>query len=208
LIRTLNEENYAKAIEQVCRQDADLCRVVERLGNPPLWARPAGFAGLIQIILEQQVSVASARAVFEKLNRRLGAEFTPENFLRLSSEDLKTLGFSRQKTLYASNLAQKIAARELNLPSLEFLEDAAVTEELTKLKGIGRWTADIYLLMCLRRADAFPIGDLGVIVGAQIVKNLSERPTLEELEKIGEQWRPFRAVATRILWHSYLNRSK
>jgi DNA-3-methyladenine glycosylase II len=92
------------------------------------------------------------------------------------------------------------------LEVFEELSDEQITAELTKLKGIGRWTADVYLLMCLRRSDAFPTGDLGLIVGVQTVKKLPERPTTFELEVIGEHWRPFRAVATRIIWHYYLKK--
>lgn len=205
-ILTVNEENYFDFLKIICERDRDLRQVVEIYGEPPMWFRVAGFPTLVHIILEQQVSLASARAAYEKLKQKIGENFTPADFLRLSEEDLKSLAFSRQKILYSRNLASKITGGELDLKALENLSDDAVKTELTKLKGVGRWTADIYLLMCLRRADAFPSGDLGLIVGVQQVKNLGTRPTTEELKIIGESWRPFRAVATRILWHYYLSK--
>lgn len=204
----LNEENYGDFIRILCERDRDLRIVVENFGEPPIWIRPADFSTLVHIVLEQQVSLASARAAYEKLKRQIGENFAPESFLRLSEEELKSFGFSRQKIAYTRNLAAKICAGELDLKALNELTDEAVKKELTKLKGIGRWTADVYLLMCLRRADAFPVGDLGLIVGTQEVKNLAEKPTEKHLESIGAKWKPLRAVATRIIWHHYLSRRK
>ncbi len=199
----LNQTNYSALISLLIERDADLARVVKTLGEPPIWIRPAGFPTLIHIILEQQVSISSALAAFERLRMRLG-EIAPNGFLALSDEELRAIGFSRQKTLYTKNLATAIVTGELDLNALENLPDELVKAELIKLKGIGRWTADIYLLMCLRRTDAFPVGDLGVIVGAQKLKQLPARPTSEELETMAEVWKPWRAIATRILWHFYL----
>ena len=178
-------------------------RVVKTLGEPPIWIRPAGFPTLIHLILEQQVSISSALAAFKRLQLRLG-EITPASFFALADKELRAIGFSRPKMLYIRNLANAIVMGELDLAALEHLPDEIVKAELTKLKGIGRWTADVYLLMCLRRTDAFPVGDLGAIMGAQKLKNLTDRPTAEELERMAEAWRPWRAVATRILWHFYL----
>jgi DNA-3-methyladenine glycosylase II len=202
----LNEENYQDFIEILCERDRDLRRIVESFGEPPIWIRPANFPTLIHIILEQQVSLASARATYEKVKQTIGSDFTPQSYLQLTDENLKSFGFSRQKTLYTRNLASAIVAGDLDLKALGNLSDDAVKSELTKLKGIGRWTADIYLLMCLRRVDAFPVGDLGLIVGVQEVKNLERKPSAGELEAIGANWKPFRAVATRIIWHFYLKR--
>jgi DNA-3-methyladenine glycosylase II len=205
-ILTLNEENYREFIEILTERDRDLRRIVENIGEPPIWIRPANFQTLIHIILEQQVSLASARATYEKVKQTIGEDFTPESFLQLTDENLKSLGFSRQKAVYTRSLSSAIVAGDLDLKQLENLTDEEVKSELTKLKGIGRWTADIYLLMCLRRADAFPVGDLGLIVGTQEVKNLERKPTAEELEEIGAKWKPLRAIATRIIWHFYLKR--
>lgn len=204
-ILILIEENYQDFIRILCERDRDLRNVVEKFGEPPIWIRPVGFSTLVHIILEQQVSIASARAAFEKLKRAVGERFTPELILRLTDDDLKSFGFSRQKIYYTRNLASAILAGDLNLEALENLPDEAVKQELIKLKGIGSWTADVYLLMCLRRADAFPAGDLGIIIGTQEVKNLERRPTLKELESIAAAWKPLRAIAARIIWHHYLS---
>lgn len=200
----ITDENFSELVVALAKRDVDLASVVEKYGEPPQFVRPPGFATLVFIVLEQQVSMASARAAFERLQIWLGT-VTPENFLTLDDAELKQIGFSRQKTLYCRELAKAVAEKTLDLASLEFLPDEAVKSELTKIKGIGRWTADIYLLMCLRRADAFPIGDLGVIVGAQKLKKLEQRPTADQLEEISSVWKPYRAVATHILWHYYLS---
>lgn len=171
-----------------------------------MWTRERDFPSLLQIILEQQVSLASAGATYERLLKTIKI-LTPRRFLRLDNETLRAVGFSRQKTLYAREVARAIVERRLDLDALEKMDDATVKIELTKIKGIGNWTAEIYLLMALRRLDAFPTGDLGLIVGAQEVKRLSSRPTHDELLIIGEKWRPFRAIATRMLWHYYLSRN-
>lgn len=203
-ISTLTEAEFPQTLELLTTRDHDLRKVIETHGNPPFFHRAPGFQTLIHIILEQQVSLASAKAAFERTKQKLGDDFAAADFLKLNDEELKSLGFSRQKTVYSRGLANAVASGELDLEQLEFLPDDAVKNELVKLKGIGRWTADIYLLMCLLRTDAFPVGDLGLIVGAQTVKGLPERPTAEKLEQIAETWRPFRAVATRIVWHYYL----
>lgn len=203
-ILTISEANFSGFVRTLGEGDDDLARVTEKHGEPPMFVRPTGFATLVFIVLEQQVSMASARAAFERLKIRL-REVTPASFLTLDDAELKSIGFSRQKMLYCRELARAIVEKQLDLESLEVLPDDAVKSELTKIKGIGRWTADIYLLMSLRRADAFPIGDLGVIVGAQKLKKLEQRPAAEQLEEISTIWKPYRAVATHILWHYYLS---
>ncbi len=182
----------------------DFARLVSRLGNPPLWARKPGFPTLVHIILEQQVSLASARAAFDKLNTAAGP-LTPEQFLEFSATELKGFGFSRQKTRYCQDLARALLLGDLDLLALETLDDQAVRNRLTELKGIGPWTADIYLLMALLRPDVWPAGDLALAVAIQKVKGLPHRPDAAEMDRIAHHWRPWRAVAARILWHYYLN---
>src|SRR5262249_2554329 len=151
------------------------------------------------IILEQQVSLASARAAFRRLKAAIPV--TPEHLLTLSDAELKRIGFSRQKTAYARHLATAIVERRFDPRALNKLHDEGVRESLIALKGIGHWTADIYLLMCLRRPDIWPSGDLALAVSAQKVKRLAERPGPADLMELAEGWRPWRAVAARILWH-------
>jgi DNA-3-methyladenine glycosylase II len=130
---------------------------------------------------------------------------TPERFLKLNEVKLKQIGFSRQKTKYGYELARAIIGGQLDLPALHTLHDDAVRESLMRVKGIGRWTADVYLLMVLRRPDIWPVGDLALATAVQHAKRLPVRPTPDELETIGGAWRPWRAVAARMLWHFYLS---
>lgn len=169
-----------------------------------MWAREAGFSTLLHIILEQQVSLASARAAHNKL-LATASPLTPQCFLELDDATLKTVGFSRQKSGYGRHLAQSIIEGTLDLQSLHTMSDDDVRSELVRIKGIGQWTADVYLLMVLRRPDIWPIGDLALAVAAQSVKRLKSRPSPQKLEQLGRAWRPWRAVAARILWHHYLS---
>jgi DNA-3-methyladenine glycosylase II len=169
-----------------------------------MWAREPGFPTLIHIILEQQVSLASARAAYDRL-LVAASPLTPARFLELDDAELKTIGFSRQKTAYGRELAGAILDGRLNLTELGTLDDADVRSELMGIKGIGPWTADIYLLMALRRPDVWPSGDLALASAAQRVKRLAARPTPDELDTLGADWTPWRAVAARLLWHYYLS---
>ncbi|HRW49845.1 MAG TPA: hypothetical protein P5333_20150, partial [Caldilinea sp.] len=183
----------------------DLGAVVARHGPPPLWAREPGFPTLVLLILEQQVSLASARAAYNRLEAATGT-VTPAGLLALSDDELRAAGFSRQKTGYARALAQAILDGAFDPDGLADLDDDGVRCELTSLKGIGPWTAEIYLLMVLRRPDAWPAGDLALAAAAQQVKGLAARPSPAELVELAEAWRPWRAAAARILWHHYLSR--
>lgn len=203
----LNNRSLREGLRRLSETDADLREIVREFGPPPLWLREPGFPTLIHIILEQQVSLASAKAAFDKL---LAATrpLTPENFLRLDDDSLRILGFSRQKTDYTRGLARAILDGRLDLIALESASDAEVREKLMALKGVGSWTAEIYLLMALGRRDAWPRLDLGLLIAVQRVKKLAARPSPDEMSAIAEAWRPWRAVATRILWHDYLSRQR
>lgn len=203
----VNNENLPLYCQQLADKDTDLAFVFQNFGTPPLWKREANFATLIHIILEQQVSLASALSAFNKLKAKLG-NITPEGVLSLTDDELKAAYFSRQKILYARNLAETIVSGQLNLPSLENLPDEEVKIELKKIKGIGDWTADIYLLMAMLRADVMPKGDLALHVAWQGLKQSEARPTSDEFQQIAQKWKPFRAVAARLLWHYYLSAKK
>jgi DNA-3-methyladenine glycosylase II len=204
MLSRLTQRSLLRATRELAARDPDLAGVVETFGPPPLWAREPGFHTLIHIILEQQVSLASAKAAYDRLLVATG-RLVPERFLALRNEELKTIGFSRQKTTYGRALAEAILDGRLDLALIETLDDAEAKTQLTAIKGIGSWTADIYLLMVLRRPDTWPSGDLALAVAVQRVKRLRKRPTPERLQKVGEAWRPWRAVAARILWHYYLS---
>jgi DNA-3-methyladenine glycosylase II len=201
--RPLDGPSYRKGLRELAGRDPDLGGILDRFGPPPMWDRAPGFPTLVHIILEQQVSLASARAAFDRLVETVG-ELTPECLLQLDDEALKRAGFSRQKTDYARILATALIDGELDLERLADLPDNAVRDELMSLKGIGRWTADIYLLMALGRPDVWPVGDLALVVAAQRIKGLETRPKPEEFHALGEAWRPWRSVAARLLWHHYL----
>ncbi len=155
----LSEEVFAQAMRDLAQRDADLAAVLEKYGPPPLWVRDPGFPTLVYIILEQQVSLASARALYQRL-QEVVRPFTPGRFLKLSEDEMRRLGFSRQKTHYTRLLADAIRRRQLDLQGLHDLHDDHAREKLIALKGIGPWTADIYLLSALRRPDIWPVGDL------------------------------------------------
>ena len=202
-VSRLTKANIEVGLHFLAASDPDLAQLFHRSGTPPLWSRKPGFTTLVQIVLEQQVSLASARAVFARLNEAVPA-LTSAAFLALG-EDLKALGFSRQKTRYCRALAESILTGALDLKAVGRLDDEAVRERLMQVKGIGRWTAEIYLLMALGRPDAWPTGDLAIVKAVQHIKGLKDAPSGEELERIGAGWRPWRAVAARLLWQHYLN---
>ncbi len=201
----LNEDLFAQGVRVLAERDAHLAEVVEKYGMPPLWVREPGFPTLVYIILEQQVSLASAKAAFDRLNAAV-SPLTPRRFLRLTDAELKRIGFSRQKTLYTRLLAESLARRYFDLRDLHHLHDDAARKMLIALKGIGRWTADIYLLSALRRPDIWPTGDLALATAVQEVKRLRKRPSPQKLEKMSAPWRPWRAVAARLFWHHYLSK--
>jgi len=204
MMKRLSQLTLLKGIRELAKRDADLARIAFTYGPPPLWEREQGFHTLIHIILEQQVSLASAKAAYNRLEASI-YPFSPQNFLGLTDEELKRIGFSQQKTRYGRELAKAILDGRLDLASLGKLEDEEAKEQLMKVKGIGLWTADIYLLMALGRPDIWPKGDLALEVALQRVKGWLRRPTPEEVMKISDEWQPWRAVAARLLWHFYLS---
>jgi len=202
--KSLSHRSLAVGVSYLSKTDPDLERVIAQLGYPPLWSRKPGFPTMIHIILEQQVSLASARAAYIKLEEAAG-ELTPERFLSFTDAELREIGFSRQKTDYGRELSKAILNGDLDLGELQSLDDTTVRTILTKVKGIGPWTADIYLLMALLRPDIWPSGDLALAKAVQKIKNLSEKPDPDSLDVLAERWKPWRAVSARILWHYYLS---
>jgi DNA-3-methyladenine glycosylase II len=201
----LSEEFFAQAVLELAQRDPDLALVLEKYGSPPLWVREPGFPTLVYIILEQQVSLASARALYQRLQDAV-RPFTPARFLKLTETEMRQLGFSRQKAHYTRLLADAIKRRQFDLQALHDLQDDHARDKLIALKGIGRWTADIYLLSALRRPDIWPVGDLALATAVQEVKRLRRRPSPEKLEKMSTPWKPWRAVAARLFWHAYLSK--
>lgn len=204
---SLTKVRLREAVTELCRRDPDLNNIVLTIGPPPMWARKQGFPTLVYIILEQKVSIVSANAVYQRLVGAMEA-LTPQNFLGLSDSELGLIGFSRQKRRYCRLLAQSILAGTLDLPALRHMSDDTVHAKLTALKGIGPWSADVYLLTALGRPDIWPSADIALAAAAQRIKRLRSRPTVDKLEVLGRRWRPWRSVAARLLWHHYLNAPK
>jgi DNA-3-methyladenine glycosylase II len=197
-IRTL--KLHSKALASKCPH---LAIVYAKYGPPPLWDREPGFATLLQIILEQQVSLASAKACYDKLCRRV-KKVTPQSLLRSTDAELRADGFSRQKNTYGRHLAEAVLENRIDFENLNDLPDAEVKSELVKLKGIGEWTSDIYLLMAMLRPDVMPRGDVALHTAWHKLSG-EPRPTSDEFLVIAERWKPYRSVAARLLWHFYLS---
>jgi DNA-3-methyladenine glycosylase II len=204
MIRPLTHRSLVNAVKELAKADPALAASVERYGTPPLWGREPSYATLIHLILEQQVSLASARAAFDRLDATLGGIISPREFLTLSDSELRTIGFSRQKAGYARDLAMAISDG-FDLDGLAHRSDDEVRASLMRLRGIGRWTADIYLIMCLRRPDVWPHGDQALATAGRELLELPTQPSFDELERRARSWRPHRATAARILWHHYLS---
>jgi DNA-3-methyladenine glycosylase II len=200
----LDETSFAAAVAELTAHDPDLAAIVDRHGLPSFWAREPGLATLVLLILEQQVSLASARAAYDRLVGRLGG-LTTAGILRSTDEELRGDGFSRQKARYVRALAGAIEEGSLDLDAVASLDDQAARAALVALPGIGPWTAEVYLLSALRRPDTWPVGDIALQEGARRARRLETRPSPDALELIGEAWRPHRATAARLLWHLYLS---
>ena len=201
--KPLTPRTLLSASRSLAEADPHLRIVFETYGPPPLWDREPGFLTLLHIILEQQVSLASAKACFDKLVVRLG-DVTPGNLLTLTDSDLRFVGFSRQKSAYARHLSEAILEDRLDLDVLYHLPDTEVKAELTKLKGIGEWTSDIYLLMALLRPDVMPKGDIALHAAWHKLSG-EPKPSSDQFLAIAQRWSPYRSVAARLLWHFYLS---
>jgi DNA-3-methyladenine glycosylase II len=200
----LGRESLLHATHRLARSDRRIGALVRRYGPPPLWARPRGFPTLLRIILEQQVSLASARAMYLRLLAQLPA-VTPATVLDLGTGRLRQIGFTRQKAGYAVALAGWVEDGRLPLARLHRHSDTDAYARLTAVPGIGPWTAAIYLLMALRRPDVWPPGDLALHKAMGRLAGVTRVPSAAQAEAMAERWRPFRAVAARILWHAYLS---
>lgn len=204
-ILQFSEHNFISICDKLIQKDADLKIIIDQYGYPPMWKRVASFETLIHIILEQQVSLASALSALKKLQEKIG-EVTPQNLLALSNEELKFCFFSRQKIVYAQHLANVLLDDPLFLESLSEMDNDKVRTELIKIKGIGNWSADVYLMMVLQRADLFPLGDIALIKSIRETKNLSKEISKQSIADIASRWKPYQTIAAFILWHGYLCR--
>jgi len=203
-LRRLDTGSLRRGVADLVRADPDLGGVVRRNGPPPLWARRPGIATLVRIILEQQVSLASGQAIFRRLENHLG-EVTPEAIILCGVSDLRRLGLTRQKAAYCVAVAEQVRSGALSLRRVARAPVVTARQQLQRVKGIGPWTADVYLLMALRRPDVWPTGDVALLNALQHLRGLPRQPTVAEAAKEALSWAPWRAVAARILWHGYLS---
>ena len=205
MVETLNDSNFEYLCKQLAEKDDDLQLIIDTYGYPPLFARRPTFETLLHIILEQQVSLASAKAALNKLKEKIGTVL-PEKLLLLTDIELRACYFSRQKIIYSRDLATAIINKQLNLDELILLPDETVRTELKKIKGIGDWTTDVYMMMAMQRADLFPVGDIALINSMKTIKNLPKQTAKEALLILAEKWRPYRTVAAFLLWHAYIKK--
>lgn len=204
-MNAISPERFPSLVEHLVTRDSHLASVVHAHGVPSFWHRPPGFATLVLFIVEQQVSLASAKAVFERLVDLLGV-VGPQMVADADLDDLGRAGLTRQKQRYLKLLAAAVLDGRLDLEGLAALPDDAVRRLLLAQTGIGPWTADVYLLSALRRHDIWPIGDRALQIGVGDLLEMSAPPAPDELDDIGERWRPYRSVAARLVWHDYLCR--
>ena len=197
---TLDPANLKKAMQHLAKVDPDFARAIEEVGHPELRIVPSGFGGLMRSICGQQVSVYAARAIWLRLEEAVPS-MEPADFLKMTDEQLRAVGLSASKVKYGRSLATDIVEGRIDFAALEALDDTAAVAMLTQAKGIGPWTAEIYLMFAHARADIMPGLDLGLVIAAQHLKKLRKRPDAKGLLKIAEQWRPWRSAAALLLWH-------
>ncbi len=205
MINTFDKDNFHFYCDVLTERDDDLKNVITQFGYPPLWSRVPSFTTLIHIILEQQVSLTSAKAAFLKLESKIG-HITPEKVLSLTDDEMKACYFSRQKINYARHLAKAIVNGDLNIEHLNDLPDDVIRTELKKVKGIGDWTVDVFLMMVLHRCDCFAAGDIALIKSIKEVKGLKPLTSKEEIISFTAQWKPYRTIAAYLLWHAYIKK--
>ena len=205
MIQTFSTDNFQFYCNQLSKKDIHLKAIIKEHGYPPMWIRKQGFETLVLTILEQQVSLAAAFAAYKKLKARIGT-VTPAKILLMSNEDLRECYFTRQKQVYVKELANAVVTKQLQLKKFSLMTDEEVRGHLTAIKGIGNWTADVYLMHALQRTDLFPLGDIALVNSLKERKQLPAHTSKEELLMIAEPWRPYRTIAAMILWHAYIIR--
>ncbi|MFK7862323.1 MAG: DNA-3-methyladenine glycosylase [Granulosicoccus sp.] len=201
----LTDSVMQESLDILCGRDELLADIYQQYGKPPLWSRQQNFATLVHIILEQKVSLSSANAVMSRV-RNVCPGMKVSAFLSVPDADLRKAGVSASKVSYCQSIARSLASGELSLPDLRKLDNNEVIAKLTSVRGIGPWTAGVYLMMALRRPDAWASGDRALVVSYAECAGLDEVPSYPELDKLANSWSPHRATAARLLWHAYLTK--
>jgi DNA-3-methyladenine glycosylase II len=202
---SFTKENITSFVDVLAKKDTVIKKLVNTYGYPPTYSRTQSFESLIHIILEQQVSLASAKAALVKLKEKIGT-ITPTKILQLNDEELKSCYFSRQKIVYARALANSFLKKEIVLSTFSFKTNEEIRLELIAIKGIGNWTVDVYLMMCMQRMDLFPIGDIALINSMKYEFKLPNTTTKDDLLKMADKWQPYRSIAAFIFWNAYIKR--
>ncbi|MEE9319742.1 MAG: hypothetical protein V3U76_04780 [Granulosicoccus sp.] len=203
-LQRLDEHSLAAACEKLAAVDPVLSALLDKNGTPPLWQRDANLRSLVYIVIEQKISLSSAKAVMRRVDT-LCPVWSADALLAVSAEELRAAGLSTSKVAYCHGIAQAVNKGSLNFEQLNALPDNDVMSALLKIRGIGPWTAGVYLVMALGRPDIWPSGDRALAVGVQEAWQLTEVPDYPALDKLAIAWQPWRAVAARIIWHAYLS---
>jgi DNA-3-methyladenine glycosylase II len=191
-----------RSLAALAKHDADVAEWLARIGKPAPRIRTPGFEGFLRAIVSQQVSIAAASGIWRRLEAGLG-EVSAERLLALDADALRSFGLSRQKALYARGLAEAVVSGDLDFDVLHKSSDEDAIAAITRLKGLGRWSAEIYLLFALQRTDIWPANDLALQEAMRVLKNLRARPDEKKLRKLGESWRPHRSAGALFLCHVY-----
>lgn len=201
----LDQVGMGRVARKVARQDPHLASILEAQGPPPLWKRPQTFATFIRIVLEQQVSLLSAKATYDRLANHVGGPVTAQSLRGVGQDELKLLGFSRQKVRYSLALADDVMEGRFRIGGLRSLSDADVEARIVARLGLGVWSARVYLMMAMLRPDVLPVGDLALVKGLTEIDDGDYRDPAALIER-SDCWRPYRSVAVRMVWQSYLHR--
>jgi DNA-3-methyladenine glycosylase II len=205
-LKTFDPVSFKKACEKLAEKHASIQKIKDEFGLPEMYSRPFGFDTLVHIILEQQVSLASAKAALTRLQNRLGS-ITPEGILSLDTEALRTCAVSRQKARYLHHLSEMVISGNLDLESIPHQNNDEVKQHLMQVKGIGIWTAEVVLMLCLQRTDVFPLGDIALM---NSVRHIHEKPDwlVDEIGQYAACYAPYRTMAAFCYWHAYIKRKK
>ena len=198
----LTERNLRSDLRALARADTHVAAALERFGYPALRRRPPGFETLLRAIVFQQISIHAAGAIWKRIEAAV-TPLTAGAYCGVGDHVLRVCGLSRQKLAYARSLAELVASGEVPLEALGAMADEEAIDQLVKIKGVGRWTAEVYLMFALGRRDMWPADDLGLVVGMQRLKSLRKRPDRKRMLKLGEPWRPRRSAAAHLLWHHF-----
>ena len=206
MYQSLTRETLLPAVTSLCAQDSLMNSLVEEFGPPPLWQRTQSLETLIHVVLEQKVSLASAKAVMLRV-KKLAPSLSPMEFLAVPESALRDAGVSERKVSYCRSIAEAMVSGELDLKALRRCSNDEVMQSLIRIRGIGPWTAGVYLLMAMRRSDAWASGDRALVVSYAQCTGAKDIPSYPELDDIAKRWAPYRGVAARVLWHAYLSRA-